>query len=97
MAGGGGSGKAIGIAHIIMTGAGVTMTVSRASTMMWTRSGEGTTVAIIGAGTGGTMNGFPANDFTRTGGAGTILVIGKDKEPGVSKAINHDHHSRDRS
>ena len=43
------------------------------------------------------MNGFPAVDCNRTGGVGTIIVIGKDKEAGVCRAINLDRSRRDRN
>ena len=46
----------------------------------------------------GIMNGFLTDDFNRTGRAGTIIDIGEEKEPGVSRAIEIDHHSnRDRN
>jgi hypothetical protein len=52
---------------------------------------------MIGTGTGGTMNGFPTDDFDRAGGAGIIIDIGKDKECGAYVAINLDRNNRDRN
>jgi hypothetical protein len=43
------------------------------------------------------MNGFPTDNFDRTGRAGKIIDIGKDKEPGASRAINPDRNPRDGS
>jgi hypothetical protein len=43
------------------------------------------------------MNGFLTSDFTVTGRTGTIIDIGKGKEPGVSRAINLDRNNRDRN
>jgi hypothetical protein len=46
---------------------------------------------------GGTMNGFPTNDFNRTGAVGKRTGIGKDKELGASRTINLDRNNRDRN
>jgi hypothetical protein len=43
------------------------------------------------------MNGFPANDFNRTGAVGQRADIGKEKELGASRTINLDHNNRDRN
>jgi hypothetical protein len=43
------------------------------------------------------MNGFLTDDFNRTGKAGIIVDIGKDKEPGASRAINPERKNRDRN
>jgi hypothetical protein len=43
------------------------------------------------------MNGFFTNDFYRTGGAGVMIDVGKGEELGASRAINVDHHNRDRN
>jgi hypothetical protein len=48
-------------------------------------------------GIGGSTNGFLINIFNKTGEAGTVIDIGKDKEDGTSKNINPLHHSRDRN
>jgi hypothetical protein len=42
------------------------------------------------------MNGFLTNNFNRTGRAGKMIDIGKDRELGVSRTINlaHNHRSR---
>jgi len=97
MAGGGVHGKVAGIAHIIITGAGVIIAMFQVFILMLIRVGEDTTETIIGTGTSGTMNGFLTNDFIRTGRAGKMIDIGKGKEPGASRAINLDHKNRDRN
>jgi hypothetical protein len=96
MAGGGVYGKVSGIAHLIMTGAGVIITLCQVFILMWTQVGEGTTGTIIGMGTGGTMSGFFTNNSSRTGRAGIMIDIGKSKELGASRAINLGRHNRDR-
>jgi hypothetical protein len=97
MVGGGVFGKVVGIVHVIITGAGVIITLFQVFILMWTLVGEDTTETIIGTGTGGTMNGFPTNDFNRTGRAGIMIDIGKGRELGASRAINLDHNNRDRN
>ena len=97
MAGGGVHGKVAGIAHVIITGAGVIITVFQVFILMWTQVGEDTTETIIGTGTGGTMNRFLTNDFNRTGKDGKIIDIGKSRELGASRTINLDHNNRDRN
>jgi len=98
MVGGGVRGKVVGTAHVIMTGAGVIMTMFQVFISMSTRVGEDTTEIVIGVGTDGIMNGFLTGDFKRTGRAGTIIDTGEEKEPGVSRAIEIDRHSnRDRN
>jgi hypothetical protein len=47
-------------------------------------------------GTGGTMTGFPTDNFSATGGAGMMTGIGKGKELGASRAITLDHSKRDK-
>jgi hypothetical protein len=42
------------------------------------------------------MSGFLTNGFSRTGRAGIMIDIGKGREPGASRAINLDHHNKDR-
>jgi hypothetical protein len=42
------------------------------------------------------MNGFPTNDFNKTGKAGKMIDVGKGKELGVSRTINLNHNSKDR-
>jgi hypothetical protein len=97
MVGGGVYGKVVGIAHIIMTGGGLIMTVFQVFILMLTQVGEDTIETIIGSDTGGTMNGFLTYDFKRTGRAGKIIDIGKGTEPGASRAINLDRNNRDRN
>jgi hypothetical protein len=43
------------------------------------------------------MNGFLPSDFSRTGRAGKMIDIGKDKELGVFRTINHNHFNRSRN
>jgi len=95
-AGGGAYGKVSGIAHIIMTGAGVIITPFQVFISMWTQVGEDTTGTIIGTGTGGTMNELLTNNSSRTGRAGIMIDIGKGKEAGASRAINLGRHNKDR-
>ena len=97
MVGGGVYGKVIGIAHIIITGAGVIITMFQVSISMLTQVGEDTTETVIGTGTGGTMNGFLTNDFNRTGAVGKRTDTGKGKKLGASRTINLDHNNRDRN
>jgi hypothetical protein len=52
---------------------------------------------MIGTDTDGTMNGFPTENFNRTGGAGVKSAIGKGREPGVSRVINLDRINRYRN
>jgi len=95
---GGVCGKVVGTVHVIITGAGVIMTVFQVFISMSTQGGEDTTEIVIGVGTDGTMNGFLTGDFNRTGRAGTIIDTGEEKEPGVSRAIEIDHqNTRDRN
>jgi len=97
MVGGGVYGKVVGIARIIIIGAGVIITMFQVFILMWIQVGEDTTETIIGTGTHGTMTGFLANEFNRTGRAGKIVDIGKSKELGASKAINLDRNNRHRN
>ena len=97
MAGGGVYGKVVGIVRIIITGAGAIMAMFQVFISMWIQVGEDTTGHIIGTDTDGTMNGFPIDDFNRTGRAGKMIGIGKGKGPGASRAINLDHSNRDRN
>ncbi len=97
MVGGGVCGKVVGTVRIIITGAGVIITMFQVFILMSTQVGEDTTETVIGTGTGGTMNGFLANDFNRTGRAGKMIDIGKGKEPGASRAINLAHNNRNRN
>jgi hypothetical protein len=91
MVGGGVCGKVVGTAHVIITGAGVIMTMFQRFISMSTQAGEDTTEIVIGVDTHGSMNGFLTGDFNRTGRAGTIIDTGEEKEPGVSRAIEIDH------
>jgi hypothetical protein len=59
--------------------------------------GEDTTEIIIGMGIGGTTNGFLITIFNRTGEAGLVIDIGKEKGIGTSKNINLLHQIRDRN
>ena len=97
MGGGGVYGKVVGIAHITITGVGVIIGMFQVFILMWTQIGEYITETITGTGTGGTMNGFLTNDFSRTGGTGKIINAGKGKELGASRTINLDHNNRDRN
>ena len=95
MVGGGVHGEVVGIALIIMIRVGLTITPSRIFIMILTRAGEGTTETVIGMVTAGTMNGFLTSDFTVTGITGTLIDIGKGKEPGAFRAISLDPNHRD--
>jgi hypothetical protein len=97
VAGGGVSGKVVGIVHATITGVGLIMTTCHVFILMWTRVGEDTTGTIIGADIGGATNVFLTGDFGRTGRAGMIIAIGKGGEPGASSAISLDRYNRDRS
>ncbi len=97
MAGGGVTGKAVGIAHIIMTGVGLIMKMFLYFILMWTRVGEDITGSVIGTDTRGTMSGSLTNKFNRTGRAGMRTDIGKGKEPGVSRAISLGRNNRCRN
>ena len=97
MVGGGVHGKGVGIAHVTMTEVGLIIIKFRAFISMYTQNGEGTTETVIGMDTGGTTNGSLTNSFKKTGRAGKIIDIGRGKEPGVSRAINLNHTSRDRN
>ncbi len=94
---GGVYGKVVGIAHIIMTGVGLIMTVFQVFILMLPQVGEDTIETIIGTDTGGNMNGFLPDDFSRTGGDGKIIDTGKGMEPGASRTIGLDHTNRDRN
>ena len=52
---------------------------------------------MIGTDTDGTMNGFIMTNFSGTGTPGVGTGIGKDKEPGASRAISLDRNERDRN
>ena len=97
MAGGGVHGKTVGIVRNIITGVGIIITIFQISILMLIRVGEDITEAIIGMGTGGTINGFLITGFDRTGKAGTMIDIGKGGERGASRTINHDRNNRDRN
>src|SRR4030042_6005678 len=97
MVGGGVRGKDVGIAHVIITGAGVIITMFQVFILIWTQVGEDTTETVIGTDIGGTINGFLTNDFNRTGAVGKRTDIGKGKELGVFRTINLDRHNRDRN
>jgi hypothetical protein len=97
MVGGGVYGKAVGIAPIIITGAGVTITMFPVFILMLTRVGEDTTETMIGTGTDGIMNGFLTGGFNRTGKVGKPIDIGKGREPGASRVINLDRNNKDRN
>jgi hypothetical protein len=97
MVGGGVYGKVVGIAHVIMTGAGVIMTMFRVFILMWTQVGEDTIETVIGTSTGGTMNGFLAGDFNRTGRVGMISDTGEGKELGMSRNIEFNPNNKDRN
>jgi hypothetical protein len=97
MAGGGVCGMDVGIAHIIMTGAGVITAMSPVFIMTWTRAGGDTTETVLGTDTSGTTKGFLTGDFSRTGRAGKVIDIGKGREPGASRTINPGRSTRDRS
>lgn len=97
MAGGGAHGKVVGIARVIMTGDGLIMTVSQLFILMWSRVGEDFTETTVGTNTVGTMNGFLARDFKRTGRAGMTMDTGGEKEPGVSRTIEFHHNNKSRN
>jgi hypothetical protein len=97
MVGGGVYGKVVGIAHVIITRAGVIITVFQVSILMSTQVGEDTTETVIGTGTRGAINGFLTNNFNRTGKAGKMIDIGKGKELGASRTINLDRNNRNRN
>ena len=97
MVGGGVYGKVIGIAHIIITEAGVIIAMFQVFILMSIPVGEDTIETITGTGTAGTMSGFPTYDFNRTGRAGKMIDIGKGKEPGASRAISRAHNNSDRN
>jgi hypothetical protein len=65
--------------------------------LMWTRVGEDITEAIIGTNTVGTMNGFLAGDFKRTGRPGKKIDTGEEKELGVSRTIEFNHNTKNRN
>jgi hypothetical protein len=48
-------------------------------------------------GIGGTTNGFLINIFNKTGEAGIVIDIGKERENGTSKNINPPHPNRNRN
>jgi len=95
MAGGGVRGKVVGIAHVIMTGAGLIIIEFQDFILMWTRAGEDSTETVFGTGTRGAMNGLLTTTFTGTGKPGIGIDIGKGEEPGASRAINPDRNERD--
>ncbi len=97
MAGGGVHGRVVGIAHIIITGVGVIITLFQVFILMLTQVGEATIETIIGTVTVGTMNGFLTENFNRTGRVGIAIDTGKSKEPGASRAINLDLNNRYRT
>ncbi len=96
MAGGGDFGTVIGIAHFTMTGGGVTTAAFQSSISMSIQVGEDTTETMIGMDTGGNMNGFLPENFNATGGVGTMIDIGKDKEPGAFRVINLERNTKGR-
>jgi hypothetical protein len=59
--------------------------------------GEDSTGIVIGMGIAGTTNGFLINIFNKTGDAGIVIDIGKEKKNGTSKNINPLHHNRNRN
>ncbi len=97
MAGGGDFGTVIGIAHFTMTGGGVTTAAFQSSISMSIQVGEDTTETMIGMDTGGNMKGFLTENFNTAGGAGIMIDIGKDKEPGAFRAIILEHKTKGRN
>jgi len=95
--GGGVHGKGAGIVHVIMIGIGFIIIISQLFIMTSTSVGEATTGTVIGMAIGGSTNGFLINIFNKTGEAGIVIDIGKDKEDGTSKNINLLYHNRDRN
>jgi hypothetical protein len=59
--------------------------------------GEDTTETAIGMGIGGTINGFLINIFRKTGEAGIVIDIGKERKNGTSRDINFLHQNRNRN
>ncbi len=95
MVSGGVYGKVVGIAQLIMTGIGFTITMFQVSIFTWIHIGEVITTTIIGMDTSGTINGFLINDFSRTGGVGKRTDLGEDKKRGGSRDIHLEHqHTR---
>jgi len=97
MVGGGVRGKAVGIAHIIITGDGRIMAMFPDFILMWTLVGEDTIETILGTDIDGTMNGFLIKDFNRTGKAGRRIDTGKNEELGAFRDIKLDRSNSDRS
>jgi hypothetical protein len=97
MAGGGVSGMVAGTSHIITTGDGGIIAGFRIFITMWIRNGEDTTVSAIGVATTGTINAFPNESFSITGGIGIANDIGKNRKLGVSRTTNPNHNSSGRS
>jgi hypothetical protein len=88
MVSGGVCGRVVGIAQLIMTGTGSTITLFQFSILTWIHIGDITTETIFGTDTAGTINGFLMNDFKRTGRVGKRANPGKGKKPGVSRDID---------
>ena len=91
MASGGVYGKGVGIAQLIMTETGSTMTMFQVSISTWIDIGELITETIVGTDTNGTTTGFLINNSKRTGGVGTRTNPGADKKPGVFRNTHLEH------
>ena len=54
-------------------------------------------MTVIGTGSHGTMNWSLTDVFNRTGGTGTLIDIGKGKDPGASRTYDPYRDNRDRN
>jgi hypothetical protein len=86
-----------GIAHGIMTVAGVITAMFQVFIMMWTQGGECITGNGIGTGTRGTMNALITSDYIGIGIRGTAIDTGNGSRPGACRVIDLDHRHRSRN
>jgi hypothetical protein len=87
MVGGGGSGKAGGIVHIITIMTGFIITMFPVFILMSIRTGEDITGIMIGTDTIGTMIGHLTTTLNRTGSTGIMIGIGKDTDGALRTII----------
>ena len=96
MAGGGVSGKDVGIARGTIVQVGATIETFHLFIQGYPQAGGMTTGISVGEGINGTISEYLTNKFNGTGRDGKIIGIGRSNKLGVSKVCNpeRDHNNR---
>jgi len=88
MAGGGVSGKDVGIARGTIVQVGATIETFHLFIEEYPQAGGMTTGISVGEGISGTTSEYLINKFSGTGRDGKITGIGRSNKPGVSRVCN---------